>query len=318
MDSIEHKTLKLNGINMHVAEKGSGQVILFIHGFPELWYSWRHQILSLSQLGYRCVAPDLRGFGDTDVPQGVQNYTIFHIVGDLVALLDTVAPDQMVFVVGHDWGAQVAWQLSLYRPDKVKALVNLSVAYSPRTATAKPVAVMRQAYGDDFYICKIQEPGVMEAEFAELGTKRVIEEFLAYTSRSPLSFQKGNLFGHPNDTEIVLPDWVTDEVIDYYTTKFTKTGFTGGFNYYRAINLNWELNAPWTGCPVKVPTKFIVGDMDTVYYTLGANKYINSPAFKKNVPLLEEVVVMKGVTHWIQEEKPEEVTKYIYDFFQKF
>uniref|UniRef100_A0A7N0UJA5 AB hydrolase-1 domain-containing protein n=1 Tax=Kalanchoe fedtschenkoi TaxID=63787 RepID=A0A7N0UJA5_KALFE len=279
----------------------------------------------------------LRKFGDTDVPEGVENYTIFLIVGDVVDLLDAVAPDHKVFVVGHDWGAIVAWQLSLYRPDKVKALVNLSVAYSPRKATAKPVDVMRHVCGDDFYICKIQvrfpviciytchlpaiscvsflqDPGVVEAEFAELGTKRV----LAYTSRSALLFKKRNLFGHPKDAEIVLPDWVPEEEVDYYTTKFTKTGFTGGLNFYRAINLNWELNAPWTGCPVMVPTKFIVGDMDTVYYTLGANKYINSPAFKKDVPLLEEVVVMKGVAHWIQEEKADEVTKLIYDFFQKF
>lgn len=156
MDSIKHTTLKLNGINIHIAEKGSGPVILFIHGFPELWYSWRHQILALSNLGYRCIAPDLRGFGDSDVPEGVENYTVLHVVGDLVALLDAVAPEEKVFVVGHDWGANIAWQLSLYRPDKVKALVNLSVAYSPRKATVKPLDVLRQVYGDDFYICKIQ------------------------------------------------------------------------------------------------------------------------------------------------------------------
>lgn len=159
MDSIEHKTLNLNDINMHLAEKGpsTGPVILFIHGFPELWYSWRHQILTLSNLGYRCIAPDLRGFGDTDCPNGVENYTLFHIVGDLVALLDIVeAPDEKVFVVGHDWGAIVAWHLSLYRPDKVRALVNLSVAYSPRKPIGKPVEIMRRVYGDEFYICRIQ------------------------------------------------------------------------------------------------------------------------------------------------------------------
>lgn len=157
MDGIEHRTLQVNGINMHVAEKGQGPLILFIHGFPDLWYTWRHQIHALASLGYRAVAPDLRGFGDTDAPVSVSDYTGFHVVGDLIALLDTIAADEeKVFVVGHDWGALIAWYLCLFRPDRVKALVNMSVAFSPRNPTRKPIQSMKYLYGDDYYICRFQ------------------------------------------------------------------------------------------------------------------------------------------------------------------
>ncbi|MBA0633305.1 hypothetical protein Godav_001927, partial [Gossypium davidsonii] len=129
MEGIQHKTVIVNGINMHIAEKGEGPLILFIHGFPELWYTWRHQINGLAALGYRALAPDLRGYGGTDAPDCIADYTCFHVVGDLIALLDTEAPpekEDKVFVVGHDWGAIIAWYLCLFRPDRVKALFNLS------------------------------------------------------------------------------------------------------------------------------------------------------------------------------------------------
>lgn len=156
-EEIQHKTVNVNGLNMHVAELGKGPVILFIHGFPELWYSWRHQIKDLATLGYRAVAPDLRGYGDTDAPESVTSYTLFHVVGDLIGLLDAVAGDQeKVFVVGHDWGALIAWNLCLFRPDRVKALVNLSVAFSPRNPKMSPLQGLRAVYGDDYYMCRFQ------------------------------------------------------------------------------------------------------------------------------------------------------------------
>ncbi|KAK9933831.1 hypothetical protein M0R45_021006 [Rubus argutus] len=176
---IEHRSVKVNGINMHVAEKGQGPVVLFLHGFPQLWYTWRHQIHALASLGYRAVAPDLRGYGDTEAPADPSSYTNFHVVGDIVALLDAVAADQeKVFVVGHDWGANIAWHLCLLRPDRVKALVNLSVAFSPRNPRRKTLEAMRAIYGDDYYICRFQEPGEIEAEFAQIGTARFMKELL--------------------------------------------------------------------------------------------------------------------------------------------
>ena len=155
MEGIEHRTVEVNGIKMHVAEKGEGPVVLFLHGFPELWYSWRHQILSLSSLGYRAVAPDLRGYGDTDAPPSIDSYTCFHIVADLVALIDSLGAEQ-VFLVAHDWGAIIGWYLCMFRPDKVKAYVCLSVPLLRRDPNIRTVDGMRALYGDDYYVCRFQ------------------------------------------------------------------------------------------------------------------------------------------------------------------
>jgi pimeloyl-ACP methyl ester carboxylesterase len=147
---------------MHVAEKpgsGSGEdpIILFLHGFPELWYTWRHQMVALSSLGYRTIAPDLRGYGDTEAPEKVEDYTYLNVVGDVVALIDAVTGgDKAVSVVGHDWGAMIAWQLCQYRPEKVKALVNMSVLFSPRNPVRVPVPTLRHVFGDDYYVCRFQ------------------------------------------------------------------------------------------------------------------------------------------------------------------
>jgi pimeloyl-ACP methyl ester carboxylesterase len=157
MEGIEHRIVEVNGIKMHVAEKGNkdGPVVLFLHGFPELWYSWRHQILALGSLGYRAVAPDLRGYGDTDAPASVSSYTILHLVGDIVALIDSLGVDQ-VFLVAHDWGAIIGWYVCLFRPERIKAYVCLSVPFLPRNPKVKPVDGMRAMFGDDYYICRFQ------------------------------------------------------------------------------------------------------------------------------------------------------------------
>ncbi|KAK9288100.1 hypothetical protein L1049_016547 [Liquidambar formosana] len=319
MEGIEHRTVNVNGLSMHIAEKGQGPTILFLHGFPGLWYSWRHQILALSSLGYRAVAPDLRGYGDTDAPAEPTSYTSLHVVGDLIGLLDVVAADEeKVFVVAHDWGAIIAWYLCLYRPDRVKALVNLSIAFMPRNPQMKPIQSFRALYGDDYYMCRFQEPGEIEAEFAEIGTARVLKNIVTYRNPGPLYLPKGKGFGAAPHTPIVLPSWLTEDDINFYASKFDKKGFTGGLNYYRNLDLNWELTAPWTGAQVKVPVKYIVGDLDLVYNSYGTKDYIHSGEFKKDVPLLHEAVVMEGVGHFINQEKPDEINKHIYDFIQKF
>jgi pimeloyl-ACP methyl ester carboxylesterase len=313
MDKIQHKTVFTNGINMHVAEIGEGPAVLFLHGFPELWYSWRHQMLSLSSLGYRAIAPDLRGYGDTDAPPSHTEYTAFHIVGDLVGLLAALNIDK-VFLVAHDWGAQIAWYFCWFRPDLIKALVNTSVAFTPRNPKYKTVDSLRAFLGENYYICRFQEPGWAEKDFARIGTSKLIKQFL--------SAHKPDLFcipkeGLPN-VETKLPSWLSEEDINYYVTKYNKSGFTGGLNYYRALNLNWELTAPYTGMQVKVPVKFIVGDLDLVYNTPGAKDFIHNGEFKKHVPFLQEIVVMEGVAHFLNQEKADEISAHIYDFIKKF
>ncbi|XP_023736197.3 uncharacterized protein LOC111884109 [Lactuca sativa] len=322
MEKIRHKMVAVNGINMHVAELGTGPTILFIHGFPELWYTWRHQILYLASHGYHAVALDLRGYGDTTgaPTSDPTKFTTLHVVGDLVALINTVAApgEDKVFVVGHDWGAIIAWALCLYRPDKVKALVNMSVAFQPRDPNTKPVEAYREIYGNDYYVVRFQETGEIEGEFAVYGTERVLNAFFNYRKPAPLFLPKGNGLGISPDDPIIVPSWMTKEDLEYYTGKFEKTGFTGGLNYYRALDLNWELTGPWTEAKVSVPVKFIVGDLDLTYNSVGGKDYIESGEFKKDVPLLEDVIILEGVAHFLHEEKPEEINKHIHQFFEQF
>ncbi|PKU66801.1 uncharacterized protein LOC110112431 [Dendrobium catenatum] len=320
IETIKHRMLQVNGINMHVAEKGDGPVVLLLHGFPELWYSWRHQIVYLAARGYRAVAPDLRGFGDTDAPPDVDAYYMFHLVGDLIALINSLGQDK-VFVVGHDWGAVVAWYLCIFRPDRVKALVNLSVAHTPRNPVRRPVDSLRALYGDDYYICRFQEPGEAEADFARLGAAFVIRKFLTYHEPAPILIPKDKGFGGSPDEEIILPSWLSEDDISYFANKFNKSGFTGGLNYYRIMNrtkINWELTAPWTGVQIKVPVKFVVGDMDLSYNVHRVQEYVQKGGFKRDVPFLQEVVVMEGVGHFINQERPNEISQHILDFINKF
>jgi pimeloyl-ACP methyl ester carboxylesterase len=318
MEKIEHTTVPTNGINLHIASIGptTGHVILFLHGFPELWYSWRHQLLSLSSLGYRCIAPDLRGYGDSDAPPSPSDYTVFHVVGDLVGVMDSLGIEQ-VFLVGHDWGAIIAWYFCFIRPDRVKALVNMSVAFMPRNPNVKTVQGLRALFGDDFYICRFQEPGEIEKDFAQIKTTKLMKRFLTSRNSHPPRIPKAVGFrGFPDPPP--LPSWLTEEDINYYADKFTHRGFTGGLNYYRAMDLNWELSAAWTGSQIKVPTKFIIGDLDLTYHFPGVKEYINNGGFKKDVPLLEQVVVMEDVAHFLNQEKPEEISNHIYDFIKNF
>ncbi|KAM7280205.1 hypothetical protein ACFE04_007339 [Oxalis oulophora] len=319
METIEHRHVKVNGITMHIAEKGKGQgpVILFLHGFPELWYTWRHQILDLSSRGYHAIAPDLRGYGDSEAPPLPASYTMLHLAGDLVGLIDYLGVDQ-VFLVAHDWGAMIGWQFCLLRPDRVKAFVSLSVPFKPRNPKMKPVALMRAFLGEEYYMCRFQEPGYIESEIARCGTAKVLKKILGDKKPGPPMMPKENPFGIFPGVEISLPPWLSEEDINYCATKFNQRGFTGGLNYYRALDLNWELTAAWTNVQVQVPVKFVVGDADMVYTSPGIKEYVHGGGFKKDVPLLDEVVVMEGVGHFINQEKAQEISSHIYDFFNKF
>ncbi|XP_071689863.1 epoxide hydrolase 1-like [Rutidosis leptorrhynchoides] len=315
MEQIQHKNIQVNGINMHVAEIGEGPVVLLIHGFPELWYTWRHQMLHISSKGYRAIAPDLRGYGDTEAPAATTSYTVFHIVGDIVGLLDSLGLDK-VYLVGHDWGAIISWYVCLFRPDRIKALVNMSVVYTPRNPLVKPLDHYRKTFGDDFYVCRFQEIG-LEEEYAKVDTKTQLAGI--YLKRTPdapkIPKDYAKLF---KPTPYTLPSWFTEQDLDYFTSKYRATGFRGGINYYRCFDLNWELCAAWTGSKINVPVKFIVGDLDLTYNFPGTKEYIHGGGFKNTVPGLEEVVVMEGVGHFINQEKPQEISDHIYDFIAKF
>lgn len=321
MEKIERRTIPLkNGLKMHVAEVGEGPLVLFLHGFPDFWYSWRHQMLFLADHGYRALAPDMRGYGDTTgVPlHDPSNFTSLHLVGDVTLLLETIAiaPNNAdkVFVVGHDWGAFVAWMLCLYRPDRIKALFNLGVSFHPIHPHINAVDVFRTLYGDDHYICRFQEPGDIESEFASIGVKEILNYILSFRSPGPYYFPKGKGCSYSTDRA----PWLTEEDLQYYATKFEQTGFTGAVNYYRVFGLNRELNAAWVGAQVNVPTKFIVGDLDPSYHIPGEKEYIHGGGFQKVVPKLQDVVVLEGAAHFVHQERPDEINQHLYNFLKQF
>ncbi|CAN1836582.1 Epoxide hydrolase A [Linum perenne] len=275
---------------MHIATVGSPtakSTVLFLHGFPELWYTWRHQLLALPTLGdYCCIAPDLRGSGDTDAPPSAAKYTAFHIY------------------------------FARFRPDRVRAVVNLSVPPLRQSPVSDIVQAFGAVYGDDYYFIRFQEVGEAEEEFAQVDTGKLINKLYTLFSKPdpPIVPKETGFKGLP---ESVLP-WLPEEDVNYYASKFSKTGFTGGLNSYRAISLTGELMGPWVGSKYLVPAKFIVGDQDVVYHMPGMKEYIHSEEFKKDVPMLEEVVIMEGVSHFPNLVKPHEVTQHIFDFIKRF
>ncbi|KAF7034008.1 hypothetical protein CFC21_045067 [Triticum aestivum] len=310
---IRYRTVEVNGISMHVAEAGpevdAKGAVLFLHGFPELWYSWRHQMDHLGACGYRCVAPDLRGYGGSTAPPDVASYTAFHIVGDLVALLDTLGLAK-VFVVRHDWGALIAWYLCLFRPECVTALVNTSVAFMRHIMIrngpdfVNPIEYFNRAYGPNYYKCRFQEPGVAEKQFAPAHAKRLMRQMLCHCFSHGV-FCDEEMDDNKYPTSPLLP-WLTEADIDYFV------------NYYRKFDKNCELVAPWADAKVQVPTKYIVGDGDITYNFEGIQDYIHGGGFKEDVPLLDEVVIIPGAGHFIQQERAQEVNNHIYDFIIKF
>lgn len=309
---IVHGRVHTNGIWIHFAEKGKGPLVLLIHGFPELWSSWKHQITHLSEHGYRVVAPDMRGYGDSDCPRDPASYTVFHLVGDLIGLLDELGEKQ-AFVVGHDWGAQVAWYLCLFRPDRVKALVNLGVPYRPNSPM-KPTEFFTKMFGDGFYISQFQEPGRTEKSFSQYNCLTILKKLLLIDGPDLLAAPPGVEIVDFLDTPSSLPAWITEDELQLRASKFEKSGFTGALNYYRAMDINWELLGPWQGAKIKVPTKFIVGNKDVGFQSFGTKDYIEGEECKSHVPNME-VVIVDGGHHYIQEEKAELVNNHILSFF---
>ncbi|KAK2998553.1 hypothetical protein RJ639_024312 [Escallonia herrerae] len=330
-DNIAHRRVRTNGVWLHVAEKGKGPLVLLIHGFPELWSTWKYQINRLAEQGYHLVAPDMRGYGDSDSPPDPASYTVFHVVGDLIGLLDDLQEEQLIsfftflrtttefydasyqaFVVGHDWGAEVAWHLCLLRPDRVKALVNLGVPYRP-PAPVKPVSLLTKLFGEGFYISQFQEKGRAEKSFSRYDNLTIMKKFLLVNGPDILAAPPGVEIIDFLEIPSSLPPWITEEELQFSASKYDKSGFTGALNYYRAMDLNWELLGPWKGAKIRVPTKLIVGDKDAGFRSFGTKDYIEGEEFRSIVPDIE-VVVIEG-HHFIQLERAEQVTDEIISFF---
>jgi pimeloyl-ACP methyl ester carboxylesterase len=320
---VTHRKIETNGIRMHIAEAGRGPLVLLCHGFPESWYSWRHQLVALAEAGYHAVAPDQRGYGQTDKPEPIDQYTLFHLVGDLVGLLDALGEPTAV-IAGHDWGAPVAWHAALLRPDRFRAVMALSVPFRPR-GTSRPTTMMPRTDDAIFYQLYFQEPGVAEKEL-ERDPRETIRR-LAYwgsgdgqraahaagSGTAGMVSRNGGFLGG-REAPATLPAWLTEADVTFYAGEFRRSGFRGGLNWYRNIDRNWELMAPWSGAKVTVPALYVYGDRDLVVTFRGMDQLL--PALKHFVPELRQTIMLPGCGHWTQQERPREVNTAMLQFLE--
>jgi len=320
MSELTHRTVETNGIRLHLAEQGAGPLVLLCHGFPESWYSWRHQLRALAAAGYHAVAPDMRGYGESDAPPEIEQYTLFHLVGDMVGVLDALGEKQAV-IAGHDWGAPVAWHAALMRPDRFRAVIGLSVPYRPR-GPVRPTTIMPQTSDALFYQLYFQTPGVAEAELSRDSRLTLRRLLYAASGDAPrptpsdgigmVPRHGGFLTAMPSPTS--FPAWLTEADIDFYAAEFARTGFRGGLSWYRNIDRNWELMAPFAGARVTVPALYVFGDRDLVVGFRGMDQLIANLA--KFVPELRRTVTLPGCGHWTQQERAPEVNAAMIDFLR--
>ncbi len=315
MDQPTLQTLQVNGLRMQVATQGSGPLVLLCHGFPELWLSWRPQLAALAGAGYRVVAPDMRGYGGTDAPAEIERYTMLHLVGDMVGLVRALGETEAV-IVGHDWGAPVAWNSALLRPDIFRAVVGMSVPF----ASPGPVdllAALRAAGITDFYMQYFQDPGVAEAELGRdvAATIRLVNFNGSGDGPERPAFgrlQPGQGFLGDMVEPRTLPAWLPAEDIAAYAAEFARTGFRGGLNWYRNITRSWELLAPWRGAVIRQPSLFIAGERDGVLKFPASRAQIDN--FAKTLPGLRGCHILEGAGHWIQRERAAAVNELLRGF----
>lgn len=314
MANIDHRTIRANGIDIHLAEAGHGPPVILCHGFPETWYSWRHQIPALVEAGYRVVAMDMRGFGETSAPDRVGDYTMLHLVGDVIGVLDGLELSNAV-VIGHDWGAPVAWNAALMRPDRVRGAAGLSVPYTPRSSTSL-LQVMRARGSDGFYMLYFQQAELPEAELAR-DVRLTLRRMFYTLSGDPPESKRWNAVV-PNGLTFVqslsdtedLPPWLSEHDLDVYSESYGHSGFRGGLNWYRNVDRNTELLAPFDGARIAVPALFIGGKRDAVVQW-SEQSIQRLPSYLAD---WRGTVLIEGAGHWVQQEAPTEVNESLLKF----
>jgi len=313
----EGRDVAVNGITLRIVDAGTGPLVLLCHGWPELAYSWRHQVPALVRAGYRVVVPDMRGYGGSSIPLEVGAYAIHHLVGDMVALLDALG-ESRACIVGHDWGANVAWASALMRPDLFVALAALSVPHRPRHAAAPPFATLRAAGMENFYWFHFNREGVAEAELEahiEAALRRI---FFSLSGDMPaehdfsLTLSPAGGFLERTIDPKQLPAWLNAEDLDIYANAFKRGGMRGPLNWYRNYDRNWETMAPFQGAKVMPPSLFVAGARDVVITSAIGSKALE--VLQSSVPNLRGKVLIPGAGHWIQQERPAEVNAALLQF----
>lgn len=319
MNEPRHRVVPTNGIRIHLVEQGEGPLILLVHGFPESWYSWRHQLPVLAEAGFRAVAIDVRGYGRSSRPERIEDYRILKHVADNLGVVEALG-EQGATIVGHDWGAPIASVSSLLRPDVFHALVLLSVPYSPRGSTRPLEAFRAMAGEEEFYIEYFQEPGRAETEIEADVRSWLLGFYHSASGEARRLTGGGTMATIPRGARMrdrftvpdTLPAWLTEEDLDFYVGEFERTGFTGGLNRYRNMDRDWQDLAVFAGQPITVPSLFIGGDRDGP--TIWGNRAI--ARFGQSLPGLRGSHILAACGHWTQQERAAEVNRLLLEFLR--
>ncbi|MCX5205402.1 alpha/beta hydrolase [Streptomyces sp. NBC_00237] len=307
---LRHRTVEAPAGRLHLVEQGTGPLVLLVHGFPESWYSWRHQLPALAAAGYRAVAIDVRGYGRSSRPAATDAYRMLDLVADNVAVVRALGEESAV-VVGHDWGSNIASVSALLHPEVFRAVALLSVPYAP-PGGPRPTDVFDRigGPGQEFYVSYFQEPGRAEREI-EPDVRGWLSGFYAALSADtmPADDEPDPHFVAPGGRlrdrfpNGPLPAWLTEEDLDVYAGEFERTGITGALNRYRNMDRDWEDLAPYRDAPVELPALFIGGTRDAS--TTWMADAIQ--AYPTTLPALTASHLLDGCGHWIQQERPEKV-----------
>jgi pimeloyl-ACP methyl ester carboxylesterase len=325
MTDFKHGTLATNGISIHYVEQGSGPLVVLCHGFPESWYSWRHQLPAIAAAGFRAVALDMRGYGGTSKPQAISAYSLSYLVGDVIGAIAALGEKHAV-VMGHDWGGPVAWYSALMRPDVVRAVAVLSVPFTPPFPLPDGITLGQLMAGNandrEYYRLYFQEPGRAEAEL-ELDVRKTMLSLLYGVSGDIIKdgvhkvpfdghFPKGQGFIEQCAVPAKLPSWLTEADVEFYTKELSASGFRGGLNWYRNIDAIPGVLAPFVGATIQNPSLYLYGEHDLI----AGNTPDAIAALRASLPNLRGVVKMDGAGHWLQQERAQDVNRELVGFLR--
>ncbi|HEY1561324.1 MAG TPA: alpha/beta hydrolase [Caulobacteraceae bacterium] len=307
---IKETDIATNGVHLHVTELGEGPAILFVHGFPDTGYTWREQMQAVAAAGFRAIAPDMRGYGGSSAPADPALYTPFQTVGDLVGLLDAVQAPQAI-IVGHDWGANVAWNAAMMRPDRFKAVFCLAVPYSPRGKASLLDAMKAAGHGDNFYMFEQIRP---DADQIWANAAVTIPGVLYWASGSAPPAEAWNPFDSARSLHRKAPDrlpaWIERDYLAHNIAEFQRTGFHGALNYYRAIQPFFDLSGAYLNARIPQPCYFMWGKADGLFPTY----QLTEAKMRDRCPGLAGYVGLDGVGHWVQHEATDQVNQQLVTF----
>ena len=306
------RTIDVGELTLRVAIEGAGPLVLMVHGFPESWFSWRHQLAPVAEAGFTAAAIDVRGYGGSDKPQPVEAYAMQHMVADVAGAIEALSPGAPAVLIGHDWGAPIVWNSALTRPDRVRAVAGLSVPYVgvPTRSMSEMIQALFTRRGKFFYQHYFQDEGVAEAEM-EADVRGALRRFYYAISGDapdgtwPADKVVGDTLLHRLPDPEPFPAWLTPEDLDYYVGEFERSGFRGPINRYRNHDRDFAWLSGFQGRTIGQPSLFIGGERDLVLTMFGRTDFI--PLMKTQLTDLRGADILPGCGHWTQQEQPGEV-----------